>query len=107
MQKKLIHHILDIALKILNFVFSLLIIGLTAIAIFKPSWIAIFIKWVEAQIVFLGNWNYLIAFASSIVESFPVIGVLVPGQNIMLLVGGFFGRQGSVQFAYMICLAIV
>lgn len=76
-------------------------------AIFKPSIIEQFIGWMEKQIHNLGNWNYLIAFSSSIIESFPVIGVLVPGQQIMLLVGGFFGKLGSSQLAYMIFFAII
>jgi membrane-associated protein len=107
MQKKLIHRISHILFQALNFIFGTIIFGLTAIAIFKPSLIEQFIAWMEAQIHSLGNWNYLIAFTSSIIESFPVIGVLVPGQQIMLLVGGFFGNLGQVQLGYMICFAII
>lgn len=82
MQKKIIH----LLFTVLNFLFGSLVFALTAIAIFKPSLIEQFIGWMEKQIHVLGNWNYLIAFASSIIESFPVIGVLVPGQQVMLLV---------------------
>lgn len=82
----------NFALKALNLIFSSLIIGLAAIAIFRPSWVELFIEWTGRQINALGNWNYLIAFTSSIIETFPVIGVLVPGQQVMLLVGGFFGK---------------
>lgn len=45
----------------------------------------------------LGYWNYPLAFLFSIVESFPVIGVLIPGQQVMLIVGGFFGRDHLPQ----------
>ncbi len=107
MHRKLIHHISQISLKILNFLFGSVLIVLTAIAIFRPSLIEEFIGWMEVQIHGLGNWNYLIAFTSSIVESFPVIGVLVPGQQIMLLVGGFFGKLWQMQLGYMICFAII
>ncbi len=107
MHKKLIHQISHIFFKLLSFIFGSIIFGLTAIAIFKPSWIELFIGWMEKQIHGLGNWNYLIAFTSSIVESFPVIGVLVPGQQIMLLVGGFFGKLGGLQLSYMIIFAII
>lgn len=107
MQKKLIHRISHTFFQFLNFLFGSIIFALTAIAIFKPSWIELFIGWMERQIHSLGSWNYLIAFASSIIESFPVIGVLVPGQQIMLLVGGFFGKLGPVQLGYMIIFAII
>lgn len=107
MHRKLIHKISHIFFQILNFLFGSIIFALTAIAIFKPSWIELFIGWMERQIQLLGNWNYLIAFTSSIIESFPVIGVLVPGQQVMLLVGGFFGKLGHIQLGYMICFAIV
>lgn len=107
MYKKIIRHISHIFFQFLNFLFSLIIIALTGIMIFKPEWIESFIAWMEKQIQMLGNWNYGIAFASSIVESFPAIGVLVPGQNIMLLVGGFFGKQGNIELVWMIGIAIV
>lgn len=35
----------------------------------------------------------VILFLTSMVESFPVIGVLVPGQQIMLVVGGFYAQK--------------
>lgn|GEM_PF-391688 len=92
MYKKIIRHVSHIFFQVLNFLFSLIIIALTGIMIFKPEWIELFIGWMERQINLLGSWNYLIAFSSSIIESFPVIGVLVPGQQVMLLVGGFFGK---------------
>lgn len=78
MQRTLIHKISHIFFQALNFLFGLIIFSLVAIAILKPDWIELFIQWMERQIQLLGNWNYLIAFTSSIVESFPVIGVLVP-----------------------------
>ena len=104
MHKKIIHHLSRIFFGFLNFLFGAIVFGLTAIALFKPQWFELFIKWMEVQINHLGNWNYGIAFTSSIIESLPIIGVLVPGQQVMLLVGGFFGKN---NLAPMIALAIV
>lgn len=73
MQRKLIHRISHIFFQFLNFLFGSIIFALTIIAIFKPSLIEQFIGWMEKQIHMLGNWNYLIAFTSSIIESFPVV----------------------------------
>lgn len=48
------------------------------------------------MITTLGNWNYLIAFASACIESLPIIGTAVPGMNIMILVGGFWGKTHTL-----------
>lgn len=68
-------------------------IGLLIVAIFRPDLVEKAILFVGDQIKLIGNWNYLVVFLSSCIESFPVIGVLVPGQQVMLLVGGFFGQD--------------
>ncbi len=76
----------------LNLLFTALFVGLLFVAIFEKEWVKQAISTVAAAIEGLGNWNYLIAFASAVVESFPAVGVLVPGMQVMLLVGGFFGK---------------
>lgn len=47
----------------------------------------LFIEWMKNGIGMLGNWNYLIALGASMVEAIPIIGTMVPGQNILLIVG--------------------
>jgi membrane protein DedA with SNARE-associated domain len=66
---------------------------LALLTLFKPDLIKVFIDWIRDIVLALGNWNYLVVFISSIIESFPVLGVVIPGQNIMLISGGFFGEQ--------------
>ena len=63
---------------------------LILISFIKPDWIKSGIAWIEQLINIMGNWNYLIAFASACIESLPIIGTAVPGMNIMILVGGFW-----------------
>lgn len=104
MHKKIIRHLSRFLIQLFNILFAIIVFGLIAIALFKPGWIEIFIEWMEKQIHSLGAWNYVIALTSSIIESFPVIGVLVPGQQIMLLVGGFFGKTNLMP---LIALAII
>jgi len=60
-------------------------------SIFKPEIIKSFIDWIRVIVLSLWNWNYLVVFISSIIESFPVLWVVIPGQNIMLISGWFFG----------------
>lgn len=90
--------ILDILMKTL--IWMTLILAL--LTLFKPDLIKVFIDWIRDIVLALGNWNYLVVFISSIIESFPVLGVVIPGQNIMLISGGFFGEQW-----YMILLRII
>lgn len=62
----------------LNAFFSILVFGLLFVAVFKKEWVKAAIAYVEVAVNGLGNWNFFIAFVSSVIESFPVIGVLVP-----------------------------
>jgi len=77
--------------------FVIVSLALLFIAIFKPDWIKFVIEWMGSLITTLGPWNYLIAFTSALAESLPVIGSLVPGMNIMILVGGFWGKIHIVE----------
>jgi hypothetical protein len=77
---KLLAKIITIGLAILTFFLAIL-------SIIKPELIKDFILFIKTIIESIGNWNYLIAFSSALVESLPVIGTVLPGMNIMILVG--------------------
>lgn len=79
--------------KALIAIFTVLSLALFAITLFRPDWIKLAIDWTGKLILTLGDWNYLIAFSSALIESLPIIGSLVPGMNIMVLVGGFWGKH--------------
>lgn len=92
---------------ILNAVFVIIVLVLGFISIFnKPLMIEI-IEWFEVLIQWVWNWNYLIAFSSSIIEAFPVLWVVVPGQNIMLLVAIFFAKLSWGKLILIYVLASV
>lgn len=73
--------------KFLAIFFTVLTLVIVLISFIKPEWIKVGIEWIGEVIRTLGNWNYLIAFASACIESLPIIGTAVPGMNIMILVG--------------------
>lgn len=83
---------LQIIFKFLNYLSIALIIALTFISIFKKEWFEMFIEWLKIVIEWLWFWNYLIIFFSSFIEAFPVIWVVVPWQNILMIVWGFFAK---------------
>lgn len=83
---------------------ALLTFGILIISFIHPEWIEIAINWMGKLIQTMGNWNYLIAFASACIESLPIIGTAVPGMNVMILVGGFWARD---HFAFTIICAIL
>jgi len=74
--------------KAITIFFTIVSLILIITSLIKPEIIKSGIAWIEILIRSLGNWNYLIAFASACVESLPIIGTAVPGMNIMILVGG-------------------
>ena len=76
--------------KILNIFFIILSFVLVFIAIFKKEWFELFIEFMRWIINSLGYYNYLIIFFSWFIEAFPVLGVLMPSQNILLIVSWFF-----------------
>ena len=82
--------------KILAIFFTVLTFALIIISFVRPEWIKQGIEWIGALIETLGAWNYLIAFLSACIESLPIIGTAVPGMNIMILVGGFWGKYHIV-----------
>ena len=82
--------------KAITIFFTILSLVLVVISLVKPDWIKFGITWIGTLITTLGNWNYLIAFSSACVESLPIIGTAVPGMNVMILVGGFWGKTHMV-----------
>lgn len=82
--------------KIITIWFTILSLVILVISFMKPDWIKDGIKWIWELITILGNWNYFIAFVSACIESLPIIGTAVPGMNIMILVGGFWGKTHMI-----------
>ena len=99
--------IVNIIFKILNILFVILTIVLLFISIFKKEWFEMFIEWLKIVIQWLWFWNYLIVFFSSFIEAFPVLGVVVPGQNILMIVWGFFGNLSKYNLINVGILASV
>lgn len=101
-------HIIYIFKKILDIFMKLLIassIIIWLIAIFRPDLIKDFIEWMRWIIQLLWNYNYLIIFLSSLIEWFPVLWVVVPWQNILLIVWWFFSNIDKNNLYYVIVIA--
>ncbi len=82
--------------RFLSALFQICLVGATlalfVVALFRPDLIEQFIEWIGTVVVSLGAWNYLIAFTTAALESFPVLGTFLPGQQVMLVIGGFYGN---------------
>lgn len=103
----MIKKIIKIFVNLLNILFIILSLALVFIAIFKKEWFELFIEWMKVVINWLWFWNYIIVFFSSLIEAFPVIGVVLPGQNILLIVGGFFWHINQNNLIYVILIASI
>jgi membrane protein DedA with SNARE-associated domain len=90
--KNTIKFLLKTLAKILAIVFTILTFAIIIISFVRPEWIKNGIAWIGELIQTLGSWNYLVAFLSACIESLPIIGTVVPGMNVMILVGGFWGK---------------
>jgi hypothetical protein len=84
--KQALKQLLKFIAKALAIFFTIATLALVIISFVKPEWIKDGIRWIGELIQTLGNWNYLIAFASACIESLPIIGTAVPGMNVMILV---------------------
>jgi membrane protein DedA with SNARE-associated domain len=107
MDKNIIKNTLGYIFKLVNILLIWLTIVLALISIFKKEWIEQFIEWMKIVIEWMWMWNYLIAWTSSLIEAFPVLWVVVPWQNILLIVGWFFWNIDNVHLVYIILVAII
>lgn len=103
----MIKKILQKLIHVINIFLIVASIALALISIFKKEWIEAFIEWMKVTIESLWMWNYLIAWVSSFIEAFPVLWVVVPGQNILLIVGGFFWEISQSNLIYVILVACI
>ena len=103
MRKKILKHIVKIIMNLL----IVLTILLWLLALFKPELIKQAIEWVKILVEWLWNWNYLIVFISSLIESFPVLWVVIPWQNILLIVWGFFAKLNINTLYYVVIITSI
>lgn len=103
-------NIIFVLKKILDIFMKLLIastIILWIVTLIKPELIKDFIEWMKNLIDSLWYFNYFIIFISSLIEWFPVLWVVVPGQNILLLVWWFFWKQDINNLYSVIIIASI
>jgi len=87
--------------------FIILSIVLSLVALVKPELIKDFLEWVKNVIHNLWYWNYLIIFLSSLTEWVPLLWIVVPWQNILLIVWWFFWEISRVNLIYVIIIASI
>ncbi|MFA6080191.1 MAG: DedA family protein [Candidatus Gracilibacteria bacterium] len=98
---------LKITTLVLHVIFLIAMIGIGILSFTSPETIRTILDWMGEQIRSWGNWNYLILFLVAMIESFPFIGVVVPGMNVMILVGGFFVQRDMNIFLLSAVLAML
>jgi len=102
-----IKKIIKYFIQLLNILLIIISLALVFIAIFKKEWFEIFIEWMKVVINWLWFWNYAIVFLSSCMEAFPVLWVILPGQNILLIVWWFFGHISQTNLIYVIIISSI
>jgi len=107
MLKATIKKIIKLLFQVINTLLIFLTLALAVIAIVKKEWIESAIEWLKVVIEWLWSWNFLIAWLSSLIEAFPVLGVVVPWQNILLIVWGFFWNISFTNLYYVMAIASI
>ena len=87
MNKKTLQRIIRYILSGLHIVLIVLMVAIGLLSIFRPDLMRLGIDWMGVQIKSWGQWNYIILLVVAMAESFPFVGAVVPGMNIMILVG--------------------
>ncbi len=93
MNRSQFEHLLSILKKVIHYTLSLLFIGILILALVHPSLFKEFLGWIGHIVGQIGFWNYGLVALSGIAESLPIIGVIFPGQNIVIIVGSFFWKH--------------
>ena len=53
-----------------------------------------------------GYRNYPIAYITAMIESLPLIGMVIPGQNVLLLIAGFVGQHALLWMIVIAALGV-
>ena len=101
---QLFFRIVRVTLKI---VFFVLAFGLIAIALFYPSLLKDFIEWLHGVVRLLGWWNWPLAFGLGFIESVPLVGMAVPGQNALFVLGGFVAQHHWLSLIVLVTCSII
>jgi len=105
--RKTIWKIFQIIFKIINIILIWFTLFLAFVAIFKPEWIENFVEWMKIKVEILWYWNYLIAWTSAWIEAIPGLWIMLPWQNILLLVWWFFWNISLENVWFLILIASI
>lgn len=89
MTKKIFWYIINI----INILLILTTFIMAIIVIIYPDLMKNLIERIESIIKIIWDWNYLLAFLSAMIESFPIIWMIIPGQTVLLLIWWFFDSE--------------
>jgi len=87
--------------------FILLTFVILFLSIFRKDLVIAFVEWIGAIIAILWNWNYLLVFLSWLAESLPIAWIVIPWQNILLLVWWFFAQKWVFEMIFIILSASI
>lgn len=93
--------LIDLLMKFL----IILTLVLWVLSIARPDLVKSLIESIKNIVYLIWDWNYVIVFFSSLIEAFPVLWVVVPGQNILLIVWWFFWEINKYNLVYVIVIS--
>lgn len=106
MNIKKIKSFLSQVLTVIHIVSVILMVVIGLLSLFRPDIMRDAIEWMWIQIKSWWQWNYLILLFVAMGESFPFVGAVLPGMNIIILVGWFFVAKNWEIFPLAALLAM-
>ena len=92
---------------VLRIFFLTLSFGLIAVAIFYPSLLKHFIEWLQGVVNILWWLNRPLAFGLGFIESIPLLGMSIPGQNALFIIGWFVAQTYWWTLTAVVAVAII
>jgi len=102
MGKLLKMRIKKLLIQILTFFSYVFLIALLVLIFVRPDLVDAGLKWLREAVLRLWFWNRVILSLSAFLESVPVLWSLLPGQTIILIIGGVLWK-----FNFVATLAVV
>ncbi|MDQ7008762.1 MAG: DedA family protein [Candidatus Gracilibacteria bacterium] len=107
MKKKILKKIFLFLINLLIKLSILLVFISIYLSFFEKELLKLWVGILKEFILSLGMWNYPLAFFSSLIESFPVLGMALPSQNILIAIAGFFGENNYLNLFFIILISTI
>lgn len=103
---KIIQTFLRIFEKTIHYTLIALLIFFLWVSLVYPHIVKDLLHWLEQSVNNLGNWNYLVVVACWVLESLPLLWVIIPWQNMVIIIWWFFGKSHIISLIIIATISV-